>query len=277
MKNKIVIDSAGDIKEFGATGFSSVPLKIIAGDKEFTDNENIDVSDMVEYLKSYKGKVSTSCPGVGEYLDAFSDAENTYVITITSGLSGSYNSACVAAQNYISQNPDHKIHVFDSLSAGPEMLLIAEKVRDLINQKFSFNEIVKKAEEYQKKTHLIFSLESLHNLANNGRIPSAVAKVVGMLGIKLIGKASDEGKLQPIGKARGEKKSIPEIIKNMLAMGYSGGKLRIAHCFNEQAAAKIKEAILNMFPAADTLIYPTAGLCSFYAEQGGLLIGFETA
>lgn len=276
MKTKIIIDSAGDIKTLDGIDLSSVPLKIIAGDAEFIDNDNLNVDNMIDFLKSYKGKVSSSCPGVGDFSEVFFDAENIFIITITSGLSGSYNAALVAAKEYKEQHPDRNIHVVDSLSAGPEMLLLAEKIRDLVSENLSFDMIVNKVETYKNSTRLLFSLESLHNFANNGRVSPAVAKLVGLLGINLIGKASDKGTLQPISKVRGNKKSIPALINNLMDMGYSGGKVRIAHCHNAESASSLKSEILNIFPDADIKIYPTCGLCSFYAEEGGFLVGFET-
>lgn len=275
MKNKIVIDSAGDITVFDNIALSSVPLKIIAGEREFTDDENLDVENMIKFLKSYKGKVSSACPGVGEFSESFEDAENIFVITITSGLSGSYNSATIAAKTYKEQYPDRNIYVVDSLSAGPEMLLLAEKIRDMLSNGIPFCEITNKIEEYKKTTGLFFSLESLHNFANNGRVSPTVAKLVGLLGINLIGKASDEGTLEPLSKVRGNKKAVPELMKNLLSAGYLGGKLRIAHCLNSNVAKALSELVLERFPDADISIYPTRGLCSFYAEEGGLLIGFE--
>lgn len=277
MSNKIVVDSSGDLMTFEGVDFANVPLKILAGDKEFVDDASTDVMEMVHFLKEYKGRTTTSCPGVGEYLEAFGDAENVYCVTITSNLSGSYNAAAVAARTYQEQHPDRKIHVFDSLSAGPEMALIAEKIRELIKQKVSFDSLIQQVRTYQEKTRLLFSLESLHNLAQNGRVPGAVAAVAGMLGIRLIGKASDVGTLQPTGKARGEKKLVPELMKHLCDMGYNGGKVRIDHCDNPGAAAKLREALISRFPAADIAIGVTGALCSFYAEHGGLLIGFETA
>ena len=276
MKNKIILDSAGDIKVLDGIEVSSVPLKIIAGDTEFTDDDNLDVENMIDFLKSYKGKVSSSCPGVGDFLDTFGDAENIYVITITSGLSGSYNSALVAAQTYKEKFPDRNVYVVDSLSAGPEMVLLAEKIRDLIVKDTPFHDIVDAVEAYKQKTRLIFSLQSLHNFVNNGRIPAAAAKFVGLLNMRLLGKASKQGKLQPTGKARGEKKVVPELIKLLKSMGYAGGKARISHCHNPQSAEDLKSAILILSPGADIKIYSTRGLCSFYAEEGGILVGFET-
>ena len=136
MKNKIIIDSAGDIMVLDRTELSSVPLKIIAGDTEFTDNSLLDVDNMIKFLKKYKGKVSSACPSVGDFSETFGDAKNIFVITITSGLSDSYNSACIAAEAHKEKYPDRNIFVVDSLSAGPEMLLIAEKIRDLFTETY---------------------------------------------------------------------------------------------------------------------------------------------
>lgn len=275
MKNKIVMDSSGDLQVMEGTEFACVPLKIVTEGREFVDDATANVDEMIRYLRQYTGKASTACPGVGEYLEAFGDAENVYCVTITSGLSGSYNAASIAAQTYMEQHPQRNVHVFDSLSAGPEMALIAEELQKLIAEGLDFSQIVRQVKEYQRKTRLIFSLESLHNLANNGRVPVAVAKVVGVLGLRLLGKASDEGKLQPNGKARGEKKVIPELMKKLQEMGYAGGKLRISHCCNEKAAMDLKQAVLSRFARADVRYWPAKALCSFYAEAGGLLVGFE--
>ena len=277
MNSKIVVDSSGDLLHFDGVDFANVPLKILVDGREYVDDETVDVQEFVEFLLSYKGKATTSCPGVGEFLEAYGDAENVYCVTITSNLSGSYNAAEVAARTYLEQHPDRKVHVFDSLSAGPELALIAEKIREYVLQGLAFEDVVAKVKAYQQKTRLLFSLESLHNLANNGRVPAAVAAVAGMLGIRLIGKASDVGTLQPIGKARGAKKLIPELVKQLTEMGYKGGKLLVDHCNNPAAAEKLKETLKAEYPDADIRIGTTHALCSFYAENGGMLIGFEIA
>lgn len=276
MDYKIVMDSAGDLLEMEQAEFSNVPLKILAGDREFVDDATTDVAEMVEYMRTYVGKSSTACPSAGEYLEAFGDAEDVYCVTITSGLSGSYNAAYIAAQTYLEQHPQRRVHVFDSLTAGPEMTLVAEKIRELVHQKLPFDKIVSMVEEYNLKTQLAFSLESLHNLAQNGRVPVAVAKIAGMLSIRLVGKASDEGTLQPTGKARGDQKVPGELLKQLLSMGYKGGRVRIHHCYNLPSAQRLKDAILEKFPQASIIIQKTNALCSFYAEKGGMLVGFET-
>ena len=276
MEYKIVMDSAGDLRQMEDTNFESVPLKILAGDREFVDDAAVNVEEMVEYMSSYVGKSSTACPSAGEYLDSFGDAEDVYCVTITSGLSGSYNSAQIAAQTYREQHPHRRVHVFDTLSAGPEMTLVAEKIKELVQQKLPFDKIVAAVEAYNLKTQLVFSLESLHNLAQNGRVPGAVAKLVGILSLRLVGKASDEGTLQPTGKARGDQKVPGELLKQLLHLGYNGGRVRIHHCCNLPAAEKLKQAILEKFPKANILIEKAGALCSYYAERGGMLVGFET-
>ena len=276
MEYKIVMDSAGDLRQMEDTNFESVPLKILAGDREFVDDAAVNVEEMVEYMSSYVGKSSTACPSAGEYLDAFGDAEDVYCVTITSGLSGSYNSVQIAAQTYREQHPHRRVHVFDTLSAGPEMTLVAEKIKELVQQKLPFDKIVSMVENYNLKTQLVFSLESLHNLAQNGRVPGAVAKLAGILSLRLVGKASDEGTLQPTGKARGDQKVPGELLKQILNLGYNGGRVRIHHCCNLPAAEKLKKIILEKFPQANILIEKAGALCSFYAERGGMLVGFET-
>lgn len=275
MKQKIIMDSAGDIKELPGIDFSCIPLTIHAGDQVFVDNTPAAAEEMVDYLKTYHGTTSSACPSVGEYMEAFGDADEVYCLTITSQLSGSYNSAMAAAGEFMEAHPDRKIHVFDTLTAGPEMVLLAEKIRELLQQGISFDGIIDRIKAYQEKTKLLFSLESLRNLANNGRVPHVVAKAVGILGIRMLAVASDEGTIHPVGKARGEKKVLPEMLKHLMTMGYNGGKMRIAHCRNESGALALKNALLQQFVDADITVSRLGALCSFYAEEGGLLVGFE--
>lgn len=276
MSFKIVSDSASNILRLPGVAYACVPLKIITDQTEYTDDENLDVTQMVTQLRQYKGRSSTSCPNVQEWLAAFGDAKYIVAIAITSNLSGSCNAAFQAKQQYEQAHPGAKVLVVDSLSAGPEMGLLIEKAKELILEKLPIEQIGEKLEAYRQKTHLLFSLESLNNLARNGRVNPAVAKIAGVLGIRAVGRASDVGTLEQLHKCRGEKKALETIFSEMLSRGFQGGKVRIAHCLNSPAATKLKESILNVFPKSDIRIEPTTALCSFYAEQGGLMIGFES-
>ena len=157
-KIKIIADSSSDLLKLSAVPFASAPLKIITADKEFVDDENVSLQEMVDYLLNYKGKSSTSCPNPEDWLNAFGDSENIFCVTITSNLSGSYNAAITAKELYLEKHPNRKVFVIDSLSAGPELRLIAEKLEELILEGFSFEEICEKITEYTKSTALLFML-----------------------------------------------------------------------------------------------------------------------
>lgn len=226
------------------------------------------------------GKESSTvflCPNVDEWEKAFDDADGVFCVTITSNLSGSYNAASVAAKEYTEKHPNRKAHVVDTLSTGPESALIIEKLRELILSFKDFETIKKDIAAYCRRTHLIFSLESLQNLKNNGRVSAVTAKVAGIFGIRVVGQASLEGTLEVTDKAPGRAGAIKAIVKNMKKNGYAGGKIRIHHCCNSEAAQTLKKKILKEFPAALIEIGKTGGLCSYYAERGGLLVGFEGA
>ena len=275
MNFKIVTDSAADIKELAGVPYESVPLKIITDEKEYIDDKSLDVVGMLSDLRKYKGKSRSSCPNSQEFINAFGDAENVFCVTITSNLSGSFNSATLAAKEYMSQHPDRNVHVIDSLSTGPENFLLIEKLAALINEGKDFETVKSEIIEYHNHTRLIFSLESMHNLANNGRVSPIVAKFAGLVGIRAIGRASDVGTLEMISKARGAQNAIKDIVGNMVGDGYKGGKVRIHHANNPQTAEMLRNKILESYPDSEVIIDVAGGLCSFYAEEGGLLAGFE--
>lgn len=275
MSFKIVTDSSADLTTLDGVAFESVPLKINTTEREYVDNAELDVIGMLSDLKKYKGKSHSSCPNSEEYLRAFGDAENVFCITITSGLSGSYNSAATAAKMYLEEHPDRKIHVIDSLSTGAENALVIYKLRDLILEGKDFDTVKAEIIAYHDKVRLLFALESMHNLANNGRVSHLAAKMAGILGIRAIGRASDVGTLEMICKSRGIKSMIADIVNRLGLEGYKGGKIRIHHADNLSAAETLKEKILEKYREAKVIISTTRGLCSFYAEAGGLLVGFE--
>lgn len=276
MRNiKIVADSSANVLELQNIPFSAAPLKIITNEKEFVDDNYLNVTDMVSWFDSYKGKSRTSCPNPSDWLVAFGGADEVYCVTITSGLSGSYNSACIAKQMYETEHTGKRVCVIDSLSAGPELVLIIEKLEEYIAQGLPYEDICEKIEAYKQQTGLVFMLESLKNFAANGRVSPAVAKIAGVLGIRIVGKASDQGTLEPTNKCRGEAKSLAAILSHVKAHGLSAGKVRIAHCMNEAAAQELKQMLLSALPRIDVKIHLCRGLCSYYAEKGGLLVGFE--
>lgn len=272
---KIVTDSSANLMGLDTVVFDAAPLKIITAQREFVDNRELDLEEMIRFFKAYKGKSQTSCPNPEDWLTAFGDAEDIYCVTITSGLSGSYNAACIAKDMYEAEHPGRRVFVIDSLSAGPELTLIAQKLEELICAGKSFEEICAYIPGYQKNTGLLFMLESLNNFAANGRVSPAVAKIAGVLGIRIVGKASDVGTLEPTDKCRGEAKSLNAILKHLKESGLKTGRVQLAHCLNETAANTLKNMIEAELPEVTVNIDINLGLCSYYAEKGGLLVGYE--
>lgn len=274
-KVKIIADSSADIPEVSGVAFESVPLKIITAQKEYVDDKNLDVKGMVNDLLAYNGKSSTSCPNESDYIEAFGEAQYVFCVTITATLSGSFNAAMMAKKTYEESHPERKVFVLNSLSTGPEMVLFIEKIKELVSEGLEFEEVCDKLGEYSSKTGLLFMLESMKNLANNGRVSSLVAKMAGLLGIRVVGKASEVGDLQTLSKCRGEAKALDFILETLKSEGLCEGKVIISHCFNKKAAFFLRELIHNKLPKASVRITTCAGLCSFYAEKGGMLVGFE--
>lgn len=275
MKRKIVADSSCDMWELNGVDFAVAPITISTDNKHYVDNQDLDVHLMSEDLASHKGTSHTACPSVGSWLDCYEGFDEVFVVTLTGSMSGTYNSAMTAKGIYEEENENVKVHVFDSLSTGPEMRLLVEKLKEMIEEDLPFEEIVEKGQDYLNHTRLFFALKSLHNFAMNGRVSKAVASAIGVLNISIFATASEEGTIQQISKCRGEKKVVKSMIEHLENAGYHGGKIRISHADNLKLAHSVRDKILELYPHADIIVYPMGGLCTYYAEIGGLLVGCE--
>ena len=275
MKHKIVADSSCNLYMLPDVAFESVPLKIRSADQEYVDNTELDIGEMMATLKAQKTAASTSCPNMVEWLDAFEGADGVFGVTISKALSGSYNAARQAARDFMEENPGKKAYIFDSLAAGPQQAMLCDKIAELIAAGHDFDTIVEKARDYHNHTHILFCLESMTNLARNGRVNPTVAKIANAIGIRVCGDVK-AGEIIPVHKPRGAKKAMSVLVDMLGERGYKDGMLiRVAHCFGEENANAFKAAVLAKYPNANFVIEHTTGLCSFYAEAGGLMIGFE--
>lgn len=275
MKRKIVADSSCDMWELNGVDFAVAPMTISTDNKHYVDNQELDVHLMSEELAKYKGVSHTACPSVGSWLDCYEGYDEVFVVTLTGAMSGTYNSAMTAKGIYEEENENVKVHVFDSLSTGPEMRLLIEKLKEMIEEDLPFEEIVEKGQDYLNHSRLFFALKSLHNFAMNGRVSKTVASAIGVLNISIFATASEEGTIQQISKCRGEKKVVKSMIEHLENAGYHGGKVRISHADNLKLAHNVRDKILELYPNADIIVYPMGGLCTYYAEKGGLLVGCE--
>ena len=274
VKYQIVSDSASDLLELADINFSTVPLHIVVDGTDFADDARLSVPNLLDKLRNGKSS-TTACPSPDDWITAFHDADRVFCVTITSGLSGSYNSAVIAKDIYEEKHPDRKVYIIDSLATGSKMVMLCEKLRELIQAGHDAEEIYRQIKEYNEHCFLYFALASLDNLAKNGRVSPILAKGIKILGIRIVGTASTEGMLEPLSKCRGDRRSIPAIIEFMKEKGYQGGRVVITHNGNHEAAMELKRQLKTTFGTRNGEIHRTRGLCSYYAEPGSIMLAFD--
>lgn len=280
MKFKILADSCCDLNEElkKKLKISLVPFKIDVDDKSFIDDENLDTNKLIEAMKASPNPIKTSCPSPGDYLERYRDADvdNIYVITISKNLSGSYNSA-VLAKNILEKDEPHKrVHVFDSKSASVGETLVALKIHELIEEKFSHSEIVEKVEKYIKEMKTFFILESLDNLIKKGRISKTKGLIANVLNLKPIMGSDGDGNIELVESVRGTKKAFKRLVE---LIGEKGEKLEekvlaISHANALEKALELKEEIKQRYNFKDIILVKQAGLSTAYANEGGIILVF---
>ena len=279
MKWKIIADSGCDYRSLDNlapdTEFVSVPLTIQVGETIYRDDAQLNIDQMMEEMYATTTASKSACPSPDDYMKSFEGADNIVVVTITGTLSGSYNSAEIAKKIYLEEHPDAKIHVIDSLSAGGEVDLLVRKLNHLVAEGLDFDQVLDAITAYQAKTKLLFVLAKVDNLVKNGRLSKLVGTVVGLLNIRMVGEASKTGTLELLQKARGQKKAIKAAFDELIKAGYTGGHITIAHRNNDKFIEQFSALVREKFAHASIEVLPTSGLCSFYAEEGGLLMGYE--
>ena len=279
MEWKIVVDTACDFREIPNKAenvtYERVPFSLQIEDKVFVDTLDLDIDKMMEEMYASSEPARSACPSPEAYLAAYRGAKNVIVLTLTGAMSGSYNSAIIGEKMLKEENEDVNIHIIDTLSAGGENDLYLLKINELIKEGLSFDEVVSEMRKYQENSKLIFVLEKVDNLVKNGRLNKLAAAVAGLLNMRMVGEASDEGTLHLLHKVRGEKKAVSTVVDEMIKAGYKGGRVVVTHRNNEDICKKIQDKLKEKFSNIEFMIVPTSGICSFYGEEGGMLLGYE--
>ncbi|MDN6195289.1 MAG: DegV family protein [Atopostipes suicloacalis] len=278
MQWKIITDSGSNIREINNLPeeiyFDIVPLILTLNDEQFIDNAEIDTEEVVEKMAKADNP-STACPAPGVYAEKFEDADNVLCFTLSSEVSGSYNSAELAKDIALEKNPDANIHIFDTKSAGGEMDLLIYKAIEFIKEGKDFEQVITDLDQYHEHTFAGYMLQSVDNLVKNGRVNKVVGSLVGLLNINVLGIRSEKGEIEMSDRVRGEKRAIRRFIKDMKENGLNGQKIEISHVNNRKLADHLADKFYEEFPDAAINIRPTSGLCSFYAEDDGLIVGYE--
>lgn len=277
MKFKIVGDSCTDFlpedraKEYTVT----VPLTIEVGEEEIIDDDSFDQTDFLRKIAEYEGCPKSACPSPETYMESFEGAEEVYVVTISSGLSGSYNSAELAREMYLEEHPNAKIHVFDSKSASSGQLLIAHLIEQYALNGTPFEEIVDKVSAFRDDLQTTFVLESLETLRKNGRLTGVKAMVANALNIKPYMTATG-GIIKQVGQARGIRKALDKMIDYVGEVGtnLTDKVVVIAHCNCVERAKNVEKKLLEKYGFKDSIIIDTKGISTMYANDGGVIVSF---
>ncbi len=278
MKIKLIADSCCDLNEVlrKKLKINLVPLSIRINEKQYLDDNKLDLNLLVEDMKNSSDYPRTSCPSPNDFIEAFKGEEDVFAVTMSSKISGTYNSAMLAKKIVLEQFGNKFIHVFDSLSASVGETLVSMKILELVKNNYEKLHVIEKINEYIKDMKTFFVLESLDNLIKSGRIGVLKGKVASMLSIKPIMRGTDEGTIDKVETVRGSKKVFKRLVD---IIGEHGEKLEkkvlgIAHCNNLERAKQIKNEVLKRYNFKDIIIVETGGISTVYANEGGIIIAF---
>ena len=275
---KIVADSSCDLtaelkKELDVT---LVPLTIRVGEKNFRDDETLNLDEMMRAIKAHDKAAQSACPSPQDFIDAFGEAKSVFVVTMTAALSGTYNSAMKAKELFQEETETSFVHIFNSKGSSVKETMIAVKLKELIDMKLTESDIVEKTEHYIENMKYIFQLGSLDTMIKNGRVSKLKGMIANVLNIRPILCSSPEGEVELIENVRSEKKSLRRLVELIGEMGenFEGKILGISHCYASEKAEYLKKEIESRYPFKKVFIVPMAGLSSLYTNEGGITIAF---
>ena len=277
MAYKIIGDSCTDItEEMKEEGMVSlVPLTLSIEGEEFVDDATFNQKEFLAKMKASPECPKSACPSPERYMQEFEGQEECYVITLSSRLSGSYNSAVVAKELYLEEHPEAKIEIVDSRSASCGQLLLAVKIKELKEKGLDFAKVKEKITDFRDNMETKFVLESLENLRKNGRLGRVTFTICNVLNIRPV-MAADNGEIIKIDQVRGHNKALMRMIEHIEkdAKDVASKILGIAHCNNRERAEMVKREILKRLPFKDCIIVNTAGVSTLYANDGGIIVSY---
>lgn len=279
MSFHIVCDSCTDLTEEDLKKgcYTLVPLTLLVDGEEIIDDETFDQADFLAKVAASKESVKSACPAPESYMEAYSKADDIYVVTLSAELSGSYNSAVLGKNLYEEENGTKNIHVVNSRGAATTQVLIARKLNEYASQGRPFEEVVDKIEEYTTSLRTYFVLETLEVLRKNGRLSRLSATIAGALNIKPVMIGTRDGVIQKAAQARGMKKALAKMVEHMGSEGrdLTRRQFVISHCNCYERAVYVKESIKKHLHAEDVDIVDTKGVSSLYACDGGIIVSYQ--
>ena len=277
MRYKIIIDSCGELLDEWKKDecFESIPLTLMVGAEQIIDDETFNQAEFIDKVAACPECPKSACPSPERYMRAYDcEAEHIYAVTLSSELSGSYNSAILGKNLFLEEQPEKKVHVFNSKSASGGQSLIAMKIVECEEKGLSFEEVVSEVEKYIEEMNTFFVLENLETLRKNGRLGRVKALVASALKIKPVMGATPEGTICQLDQARGMNKAIVKMVDHIGEKGINIPEKTVAitHCNCPERAKMLEEAIREKLHPAKIVVMDTAGVSSMYANDGGVIV-----
>jgi len=277
MNYKIIVDSCCDMTPEleERLGVTSIPMTVMLGSKEYIDDETLDLPKFLEDMKSCTEKVSSASPPPYAFKDAIETAIHSFVVTISSQLSGSYANAELG-KALAEENGETDTHVFDTKSASAGEVLIAVKLRELLSNGLSRDQIIKSINTFIANMKTYFVLERYENLIKNGRLSKVTGKIVNILNFKMIMGSDGEGNIQLFAKPRGTNQMLEKIISFIKSSGRptNGENMVICHCNNSHLAKQLSALVKQHFNFKEIFIVPVKGTIALYADDKGIVMAF---
>lgn len=276
MKYKIVVDSCCELPEslLQDERFQRVPLGLEVGNYSILDDESFDQKEFLRKVAEYPKCPKSSCPSPERFMESFhEEAEHVYAVTLSSHLSGCYNSAQLGKRLYLEKFGEKQIHVVDSESASGGETQIALKIMELEEKGFSFEKIVEKVEAFRDSIHTYFVLDNMETLRKNGRLSGVKALVASTLNIKPV-MGSNKGEIIQKSQTIGIKKALSRMAELAASEVRNAAERRliITHCNAAERAEQVKQMILEKVKFRECIIMDTRGVSSMYANDGGVIV-----
>ena len=278
---KILVDSCCDTGAglFEGTKLDVAPLVITIDGVSYVDDGSVDIPSYLDAMRHSPNPARSACPSPQLYAEKIAaDADDCFVVTLSSKLSGSYNAAMVGKQ-LAAETAPQRVHIFDSESASAGETYLALMLRDLIAAGKSFEEIVDAVEEKIRSLHTLFVLDSLDNLVKNGRVSRAIGLIAGVLSIRLVMSDDGTGGIKQLSKARGIRGALSQMVdvvkKHTDGLAAGSQRLVLSYCNCLDRAKDVQRMIRERCPAiGEIVLTPTSALSSMYAYDGGIVIAY---
>ena len=276
MSYKIVADSCCEfpVEYRQDPRFESVPLGLEVEEELIMDDKNFDQAAFLKKVAASSKCPKSFCPSPEKFMEAYqTDAENVFVFTLSSKLSGSYNSAELGKNMYHETYGEKNIFVCDSESASCGETQLAMKAVEWSEEGLAFEEICKRLNEYRDHMNTYFVLDNLETLRKNGRLTGVKALVASTLSIKPV-MGAEKGEIIQLGQAIGIKKGLAKMVEFIVKEAVDPEKktLMITHCNCPDRAESVKKMLLEKITFRNVIVMDTRGVSSMYANDGGVIV-----